>query len=81
MIRHRPTVVSNLPALCEIVEDRVTGMTFPAEDINALFSVISELASNPSLQEEVGRAAREYVLSERTWPKIVHNYDTIYQRI
>jgi glycosyltransferase involved in cell wall biosynthesis len=56
-------------------------MTFPAEDISALSSVISELASNPSLQKEVGRAAREYILSERTWPKIVHNYGTIYQRI
>ena len=46
MIRQLPTVVSDLPALCEIIEHRKTGMTFPAQDIQALSSVIQELASN-----------------------------------
>jgi len=80
MIREKPTVVAHLPALCEIIEHRVTGMTFPAEDVDALSAVISELASNPNLQIELGQASRQYVLSERTWPKIVHNYQEIYQR-
>jgi glycosyltransferase involved in cell wall biosynthesis len=81
MIRQLPTVVSDLPALCEIIEHRKTGMTFPAQDIQALSSVIQELASNPSLREEIGQSARNYVLKERTWPDIVHSYNEIYQRI
>lgn len=81
MIRQRPIVVSDLPALREIVEHGVTGMTFPAEDVPALSSVISELASNLSLREEIGIASREYVLQTRTWSDIVHNYNEIYQRI
>tara|TARA_Y100000766_G_scaffold285257_1_gene307419 strand:+ start:204 stop:1580 length:1377 start_codon:yes stop_codon:yes gene_type:complete len=81
MVRKKPTVVSHLPALCEIIQPRVTGMTFPAEDVQALSSVISELASNTSLREEIGKAARDYVLKERTWPGIVHTYNEIYQRI
>jgi len=80
MIRARPTIVSSLPALCEIVEHGVTGMTFPAEDVPALCSVINELASNSALRETIGQTGREYVLKERTWPGIVHNYEEIYQR-
>jgi len=80
MIRKKPTVVAHLPALCEIVQPNVTGMTFPAENVDALSKVISELASNQDLRNELGRASREYVLKERTWPTIVHSYQEIYQR-
>ena len=80
MIREKATVVSDLPALCEIVEPRVTGMTVPPENIESLSTVISELVSDSELRIELGKAARQYVLNERTWPKIVHNYQEIYQR-
>ena len=80
MVRQKPTVVAHLPALCEIIEHRVTGMTFPAEDVKALSAVISELALNPELRKKLGQGSRQYVLNQRTWPKIVHNYQEIYQR-
>ena len=80
MIRGRPTVVSHLPALCEIIEPGVTGMTFPAENVDALSTIISDLASDPELRVTLGKASRQYVLNERTWPKIVDNYQVIYQR-
>ena len=80
MIRQKPTVVAHLPALCEIIDHRVTGMTFPAEDVDALSTVISELVSNPDLRNILGQASRQYVLNQRTWPMIVHNYQEIYQR-
>ena len=80
MIREKPTVVAHLPALCEIIQHRVTGMTFPAEDVDALSSVIFELVSNLDLRNELGEASRQYVLNQRTWPKIVHKYQQIYQR-
>ena len=62
-------------------EHRVTElfMTFPAEDVGALSAVISELASN-QLRNKLGQGSRQYVLNQRTWPKIVHNYQEIYQR-
>jgi len=66
--------------LCEIIQHRVTGMTFPAEDVDALSSVIFELVSNLDLRNELGEASRQYVLNQRTWPKIVHKYQQIYQR-
>jgi len=80
MVRMRPTVVSELPALCEIIENRVTGLTFPAEDVNALSNVITELATNPLAREELGKSAREFVLENRTWPNIVGKYRQVYQR-
>lgn len=81
MIRQLPTVVSDIPALCEIIEHRKTGMTFPVQDVQALSSVIGELALNPSLREDLGQTARNYILKERTWPDIVHRYNEIYQRV
>jgi glycosyltransferase involved in cell wall biosynthesis len=80
MIREKPTVVAHLPALCEIIDHRVTGMTFPAEDVVALSAIISELASDPDLRNKLGQSSRQFVLKERTWPEIVHNYEEIYQR-
>lgn len=81
MIRQLPTVVSDLPALCEIIEHRKTGITFPVQDVQALSSVIGKLALDPTLREDIGRTARNYILKERTWPDIVHRYGEIYQRV
>lgn len=81
MVRMKPTLVSELPALCEIIEDGTTGLTFPAEDVNALSGVIMELAGNPSIREQVGKSARDFVLKNRTWPNVVGNYSRVYERI
>ena len=81
MVRMKPTLVSELPALCEIIEDGTTGLTFPAEDVNALSGVIIELARNPSVREQVGKSARDFVLKNRTWPNVVGNYSRVYERI
>ena len=81
MVRMKPTVVSELPALCEIIENHATGITFPAEDVSGLSDVISKLAANPSMMQRIGTSARDFVLEKRTWPEIVHNYDEVYQRV
>ena len=65
MIRGRTTVVSHLPALCEIIEPHATGMTFPAENVHALSTVISDLASDPELARlHSEKPLGSYVLNE-----------------
>jgi len=80
MMRGVPTVVSNLPALCEIIENRVTGMTFEAENVDSLAEVILELASDHELRENIGHAGKEFIVNNRTWVDIVHLYNDVYQR-
>ena len=53
-------------------------MTFPAEDVE-LSAVISELASNP-IRNKLGQGCKTVRVESATWPKIVHNYQEIYQR-
>lgn len=80
MMREIPTVVSDLPALCEIIEHRVTGMTFQAENVDSLSEVILELADNHELRGILGLAGKEYIVKNRTWSEIVHLYDDVYRR-
>ena len=63
----RPVVASDLPALAEIVEDRVTGLLAEAGDPVSLADAIRELLTDPQLAAEFGAAGRERVLQERTW--------------
>lgn len=80
MIRGIPTIVSELPALCEIITDGVTGMIFPAENVESLAEVIARLSKDITLRETIGRAGREYTLNNRTWADVVGLYDEVYRR-
>jgi glycosyltransferase involved in cell wall biosynthesis len=63
----RPVVASDLPALAEIVEDRVTGLLAEAGDPAAFAKAIRELLLDPEMAAGFGAAGRERVLQERTW--------------
>ena len=63
----RAVVVSDLPALREVVIPGETGMVFPAGDAQALALVIDTLAGDPALRSRLGHQAREWILRERTW--------------
>ena len=77
----RALVMSNLPALAEIVEDGVTGRLYPAGDTHALSSAIGELLENESSRSTMGAAATEWVTSERTWSKVVKGTFEVYQNL
>lgn len=80
MIRGIPTIVSELPALCEIIDDGVTGMTFPAENVESLAEVIVRLSKDTNLRETIGGAGRKYILNHRTWANVVELYAEVYRR-
>lgn len=63
----RPVVASALPALAEIVEDRVTGLLAAPGEPAAFADAIRELLSDARLAAEFGATGRERVLRERTW--------------
>lgn len=81
MVMERPIIVSNLPALAEIVDDGVRGLCFRAGDERDLANKISTLMDNPTERERLGAAAKLWVESERIWPEVVKGSLEAYQAL
>jgi glycosyltransferase involved in cell wall biosynthesis len=71
MMMGRAIIVSDLPALAEIVEDGERGILFKAGDESALAEKIRQLMDDQSERKRLGTAAKVWVESERTWPEVV----------
>jgi glycosyltransferase involved in cell wall biosynthesis len=81
MAMQRATVVSDLPALREIVIPGETGMTFRAEDADDLARVLGELLTNEALRTRLGRQAREWIVAERTWTQNGRRYRDLFEEL
>lgn len=78
MALERALVVSDVPALRELVEPGETGLVFAAEDADALADTIEPLLDDPATRARLGKAAREWVAAERTWQRNGQRYREIY---
>ncbi|MGP5164604.1 glycosyltransferase family 4 protein [Arthrobacter rhombi] len=67
MASSRPVVVSDLPALREIVTDSDTGITVEAGDVVGLATALERLVDDAELRASMGSRGREIALTERTW--------------
>jgi glycosyltransferase involved in cell wall biosynthesis len=81
MALQRCVVVSDLPALAEMVEEGVTGRTFAVEDPVALADVVEPLLDDPATRAALGAAGRERVIAERTWQANGARYATVYRSL
>ena len=80
MVRSRPVVVTNLPALKEIVNDRKTGIVTKEVTVESLENSIIELILDERLRGKIGNQAKEWVLENRNWSTLVKNYVSIYNK-
>jgi glycosyltransferase involved in cell wall biosynthesis len=62
-----PIIVSDLPALREIVGNGERGALFPAGDAQALADRFAGWMDSPEEARRIGAQARAWVLRERTW--------------
>jgi glycosyltransferase involved in cell wall biosynthesis len=74
-------VVSDVPALREMVIPGETGLTFRPEDDADLADVLSGLLDDPELRRRLGRRAREWVAASRTWDQNGQLYRDLYERL
>jgi glycosyltransferase involved in cell wall biosynthesis len=79
--RGRAAIVTDVGGLPEIVEDGVTGLVVPPEDVEALAAAMLRLASDPELARSYGRAARERALTAFTESKAVDGVESVYRRL
>ena len=75
----RAVVMSDLPALAEIIEDGKTGRLYPAGDAQKLSKVIHELLEDESKRAKLGNNAQSWIIENRTWSSVVSKKPDIYE--
>lgn len=81
MALERCVVVSDVPALAEMVEPGVTGASFAAGDADALADTLEPLLDDPDTRARLGAAARQRVAEQRTWAANGVRYREVYDRL
>ncbi len=81
MALERCVVVSDVPALRELVTPDETGRTFTAGDPDDLARVLDDLLGDPETRAGLGRQARAWVEGERTWAQNGQRYRELYERL
>ncbi len=79
MAMGKPVVVSDLPAMRELVKPGETGLVFHAGDPDDLARVAGSLLADPDQCQRIGLSARREVLENRQWSKLVKSYLPIYE--
>lgn len=77
----RPVVVSSAGGLPEVVEDGVTGLVVPPEDVARTAAAIEALALDPAARERMGRAGRERVARRYEWNRCVDRMLELYRSL
>lgn len=67
MALEKVVVVSSTRALTEIVEHGRNGLVFEKGNVENLREVLESLIVQPALRERIGKAAREWIIRERSW--------------
>ncbi|WP_146908295.1 glycosyltransferase family 4 protein [Arenimonas daejeonensis] len=78
MAMGRPVIISDRPALKEVVEPGVRGDVFRAGDAEHLADKLVALQAQPSIAHEFALAGREWITNERTWEKSIRIYEAVY---
>ena len=76
-----PVLVSDLPALREIVDPPHRGAVAPPGDVHGLADAMLALLDDPDERARLGEAGRDWVRRERTWTANGPRYRALYERI
>ncbi|BCM94464.1 alpha-D-kanosaminyltransferase [Abditibacteriota bacterium] len=77
----RPVVASDIGGIPEVVEDSVTGLLVPQNDVQAFADAIELLLNEPEKTRGMGRKARERALAHFTWDNHIAAYDELMRRL
>jgi glycosyltransferase involved in cell wall biosynthesis len=74
-------VVTDLPAMQDIIEDGKTGLVVPQKNIRKLAEKVILLLEDQKLRESLGREGRRYVLRNFDWMIIAEKYRKLIESI
>jgi len=81
MAMEKPVVLTDLQVLREIVDHGRTGLICRAADPADLAATLLQLARSPALRHDLGRAARQWVIDERSWSRNARTLRDLYARL
>jgi PEP-CTERM/exosortase A-associated glycosyltransferase len=81
MAMGKAVLVSDVPAMQELVHPGITGLMFHAGDVDDLACQCVQVLQSPDRGRELGNKAREWILWERQWPHLVARYRDIYKAV
>jgi glycogen synthase len=73
-------LASNVGGLSELIEDGVTGVLFPPDNLQALTDKVLLLSSDPALREKLAGQSQTFVRRDREWSAIASRYTDVYRR-
>jgi glycosyltransferase involved in cell wall biosynthesis len=76
-----PVVVSNVGGLGEIVEDNETGLKVEVNDSIGLAKALHSILTDQQLSLRLAKAARDEVVKNYTWDKIVDSTINVYNHV
>lgn len=74
-----PVVVSDLPALQEMIGHGQRGRSFAVDDVRELTDVLQELRADEAARADLADRARRWVLEHRAWDRLAQGYDEVYR--
>jgi PEP-CTERM/exosortase A-associated glycosyltransferase len=76
-----PVLASDVGGLAELIQHGVTGLLFRAGSRGAFVEAASELGGSPELRGLLGKRARQAVVDDRTWSRVVSGYLPLYREL
>jgi glycosyltransferase involved in cell wall biosynthesis len=77
----KPVVLSDLPALSELVGSDGAGLLVPPGDPAELAKALAGLREDPTRRTEMGEAGRAEVAAKRTWGRVAETYQALYRSL
>jgi glycosyltransferase involved in cell wall biosynthesis len=77
----KPSVVTDVGGVAEVVKDGETGIVVPPGDVGALAEAIRRLLGNVDLRKRMGRAARRRVERMFTLDKMLNRYEQLLRNV
>jgi PEP-CTERM/exosortase A-associated glycosyltransferase len=74
-----PVLASDVGGLAELIDHGVTGLLFRADSREAFVDAAAELGGSAELRALLGKRARQAVVDERTWSRVVSAYLPLYR--
>jgi glycosyltransferase involved in cell wall biosynthesis len=76
-----PVIVSQVGGNAELVQDGITGLLVPPEDAASLSEALLRLLREPGLAERLAQSAREFIVRNFSFERLVHDVDALYSEL
>ena len=77
----KPVIGTRVGGVPEVIDEGKTGLLVEYGDSDGLAKAIIRLLGDEQRRKEMGKAARERVRNNFTWPKIVDQLEKVYKEV